>query len=58
MSDDLIYSIFKEIAIVEGKRNTDGTWNEASISDVQRYLSRAHVVVQRAANPSPKEEKA
>lgn len=58
MSDDLIYSVFKEIAIVEGKRNPDGTWNEANVTDVQRILSRAFGMVQRASNPPPKEDKA
>lgn len=58
MSEDLIYSVFKEIAVVEGKRNPDGTWNDSNGNDVQRILSRAFSMVQRAANPPAKEEKA
>ncbi|MDN2582627.1 sulfotransferase family 2 domain-containing protein [Aquibium sp. ELW1220] len=52
MSDDLVYSIFKEVAAVEGKRNSDGTWNGATAADVQRILSRAFAMVNRAATRS------
>lgn len=53
MSDDLIYSIFKEIAAVEGKRTPDGTWHGSNANDVQRILSRSFAMVQRASNPNP-----
>ena len=49
MKDDLIFAIFKEIAVVEGKRNPDGTWNSDDANDVQRILRRAFNVVRRAA---------
>lgn len=58
MGEDLIYSVFKEIAAVEGKRNPDGTWIEANGNDVQRILTRAFGMVQRASKPAAKEEKA
>ena len=55
MSDDLIYAIFKELAIVEGKRKPDGSWADASAADIQRILSRAFGMVNRAASNSAKE---
>lgn len=59
MTDDLIYSIFREIAAVEGKRRADGTWAaECNANDVQRILSRAYAMVHRAAVNAVKEEKA
>ncbi|NAZ38126.1 hypothetical protein [Rubellimicrobium sp. CFH 75288] len=58
MSDDLIYAIFKELAVVEGKRNPDGTWTEtATAMDVQRLLSRAFGMVHRAAASTNRDEK-
>lgn len=58
MSDDLIYAVFKEIAIVEGKRKLDGSWVEAATAaDVQRILSRAFGMVNRAATAGAKDEK-
>lgn len=57
MSDDLIYSIFKELAVVEGKRKPDGTWVDASPLDVQRLLTRTFTMVNRAATSPGKDEK-
>jgi len=59
MTDDLIYAIFREVAVVEGKRLVDGTWTaESTPADVQRILSRAYGMVHRAAVQTVKEEKA
>jgi hypothetical protein len=55
MSDDLIYAVFKELAVVEGKRKPDGTWTDATAADVQRILSRAFGMVNRAATGGAKE---
>lgn len=57
MSDDLIYGIFKEIAVIEGKRKPDGTWVDGSPADVQRILARAKGMVERTLKASPKEKK-
>ncbi len=55
MSDDLIYAIFKELAVVEGKRKPDGSWSDATSADVQRLLSRAFGMVNRAATSGQKD---
>lgn len=50
MTDDLIYSIFREFAVAEGKRSIDGTWStESAPADIQRLLTRAYGAVHRAS---------
>jgi hypothetical protein len=56
MSDDLIYAMFKELAIVEGKRKPDGTWVDTTPGDLQRLLSRAFGMVNRAATSVTRED--
>ena len=51
MSDDLVFSIFKEIAIMEGKRTTDGQWTVNDPKELSRMLIRAFGIVRRASAP-------
>ena len=51
MTDDIVYAIFKEIAILEGKRNPDGTWTSTDPQDIARILARAFAVVRKASSP-------
>lgn len=51
MNDDLVYAIFKELAILEGKRSVNGEWSSADPKDVNRLLKMAFTVVRRAADP-------
>ncbi|MCA0873457.1 hypothetical protein LCL97_21715 [Seohaeicola saemankumensis] len=51
MSDDLVYAIFKEIAVLEGKRTPDGEWTIDDANEVTRILTRAFAVVRRASTP-------
>ena len=50
MSDDLIYRIFVELAVLEKKRNVDGTWVSEDSTDVGRLLKRAYRIVTRATS--------
>ncbi len=49
MSDDLVYRIFVEIAVLEGKREPDGRWLVNDGQEIPRLLKRAFGVVSRAA---------
>jgi hypothetical protein len=50
LTDDLIYSIFREIAVAEGKRSIYGTWSaESAPADMQRLPTRAYGAVYRAS---------
>lgn len=51
MSDDLVYAIFKELAILEGKRGTDGEWKTDDAIELSKLLARAFAVVRRASAP-------
>lgn len=51
MSDDLVYAIFKELAVLEGKRTTDGEWKVDDPNEVSRLLARAFATVRRASSP-------
>ncbi|MEM8854847.1 MAG: hypothetical protein AAGD34_14185 [Pseudomonadota bacterium] len=48
MSDDLIYKIFIELAVLEGKREPDGKWNIYEPAEMSRLLNRSYKMVQRA----------
>jgi len=51
LSDDLIYNIFKEIAVLEGKRTVDGEWKVDNSQEISRILSKAFTIVRKAASP-------
>lgn len=51
MSDDLVFSIFKEIAIMEGKRAINGEWKIDDPQELSRILARAFGAVRRASAP-------
>jgi len=58
MTDDLIYSIFKELAVLEDKRTVDGQWKTDDPAEISRLLSRAFATVSRASarrEPAPDE---
>ncbi len=55
MNDDLVYAIFKELAVLEGKRKVDGEWVTDDPKDLYRLLRAAFVNVRRAAEPPKKE---
>ena len=57
MSDDLVYAIFKELAVLEGKRSVTGEWSSADSKDVNRLLKMAFTVVRRAADPGERRPK-
>lgn len=57
MNDDLIFAIFKELAVAEGKRKPDGTWAGTDTADVQRLLARAFGAVGRSASGGRGEDK-
>ena len=48
MNNDLIYAIFKEIAVAEGKRKPDGTWKDGSAAEVQRILMQARGMIKHS----------
>ncbi len=52
MGDDLIYRIFVEIAVLEGKRDVQGNWLISDGAEIQRLLKRAFAAVTRASAPS------
>lgn len=49
MSDDLVYRIFVELAVLEGKRDVGGKWLIDDSSEMQRMLKRAFSMVLRAS---------
>jgi len=55
MGDDIVYAVFKELAILEGKRKPSGEWNSTDPKDISRILTRAYSIVRRAATPSTSE---
>lgn len=46
--DSLIATIFREVAIIQGKRNPDGTWNDATPWHAQQALETAMRIVDNA----------
>ncbi len=50
MSDDLVYHIFVEIAVLEGKREPSGKWLISDPQEIQKLLKRAFATVTRAAS--------
>lgn len=56
MNEDIVYSIFKEMAILEGKRLPDGTWTSEDPQDITRILVRAFAVVKKASSPQAEKE--
>ncbi|WP_420393069.1 hypothetical protein [Acuticoccus sp.] len=56
MTDDLIYRIFIELAVLEGKRDPSGRWTISDADEMARLLERAFAMVERAsagAGPAP-----
>jgi len=51
MSDDLVYAMFKEIAILEGKRTPNGEWNIDDAQEISKLLARSFATVRRASSP-------
>lgn len=51
MNDDLVYAVFKELAVLEGKRTVEGEWKTEDPRDLYRLLRAAFVNVRRAAEP-------
>ncbi len=58
MNDDLVYAIFKELAVLEGKRSVSGEWSSTDPKDVNRLLKTAFTVVRRASDPGERRSKA
>ncbi len=54
MNDDLVYAIFKEFAVLEGKRTVNGEWTTSDPKDLNRLLRKAFMAVRRAADPAQK----
>jgi hypothetical protein len=52
MTDDLVYRIFVEMAVLEGKRDTDGKWLVSDNQEIARLLKRAFATVARATSTS------
>lgn len=54
MSDNetLIATMFKEIAVIQGKRRPDGTWIDASPWHAQQALETAMRIVENARSAS------
>ena len=50
VSDDLVYRIFVEIAVLEGKRDIDGRWLISDPQEISRLLKRAYSSVIRASS--------
>ena len=50
MSDDLVYRIFVELAVLEGKRTIEGHWLTKESSEVAKLLSRAYAIVARVSS--------
>jgi hypothetical protein len=50
MSDDLVYKIFVELAVLDGKRDVNGNWKTSDSKDLSRLLRRAFLLVTRASN--------
>ena len=50
MSDDLVYKIFIELAVLDGKRDVSGNWKTSDPKDLSRLLRRAFAVVERASS--------
>ena len=52
----LLVAVFKEIAVVQGKRTPDGQWTDAKVWDIQVALETAMRVVNsaRTAAKTPK----
>jgi hypothetical protein len=53
MNDDIVYRIFVELAVLEGKRDPAGNWKTSEPKDVGRLLRRAFTLVTRASSPGP-----
>jgi hypothetical protein len=58
MSDDLVYRIFVEIAVLEGKREPGGKWLITDGQEIQRVLKRAFALVARAASSAEEDSPA
>jgi len=48
MSDELVLGIFKELAVMEGSRNPDGSWKVNDQEAFKRLLRRAGRLAQSA----------
>ncbi len=57
MNDDLVYSIFKELAVLEGKRKVTGEWVTSDPRDLSRLLKTSFSVVRRASDPGERRPK-
>ncbi len=55
MSQDLVYKVFIELAVLEGKRKLTGEWMTNDVQELPRLLKRAHQIVQRASVMSEEE---
>lgn len=53
-SDDLVYKIFIELAVMTGERKTNGTWVSKDPIDMQRLLVRAMRFVDAAQKQAQK----
>ncbi|MBA3810545.1 MAG: hypothetical protein H0X27_02655 [Caulobacteraceae bacterium] len=53
MSDDLVYRIFVELAVLEKKRDVDGNWLTMESQEVSRLLKKAFSFVARAETEGP-----
>jgi len=53
MGDDLVYRMFVEFAVLEGKRDVNGNWLTTESTEISRLLKRAFAVVARASAEVP-----
>ena len=45
MNDNLIYGIFKELAVLEGLRTPEGAWKEADKTVIRKLLRQEVIMV-------------
>lgn len=56
MSDDLIFRVFVELAVLEKKRDVHGNWLIDDAQEIPRLLKRAFAFVSRASTAGEAEQ--
>lgn len=52
MNDDLVYKIFVELAVLEGKREVNGQWKINDPQELSRLFRRSVEIIARASTPN------